>query len=84
LWEGKGAEFHGNSVSGATASQQPFGYQFPGGASQTAMINGKIVFLLLLIAICVALSYAEMWLEWRNRAVAAIQLVRPRRRDADG
>jgi hypothetical protein len=48
------------------------------------MINGKIVFLLLLIAICVAFSYAEMWLEWRNRAVAAIQLVRPRRRDADG
>ena len=47
------------------------------------MIDGKIVFLLLLIAICVALSYAEMWLEWRNRAVAAIQLVtriRPRRR----
>jgi hypothetical protein len=33
------------------------------------MINGKIVFLLRLIAICVALSYAGMWLEWRNRAV---------------
>jgi hypothetical protein len=47
------------------------------------MINGKIVFLLLLIAICVALSYAEMWLKWRNRAFATIQLVsgvRPRRR----
>jgi hypothetical protein len=48
---------------------------FQGGAPQTAMINGKIVFLLLLIAICVALSYAGMWLEWRNRAVATIQLV---------
>jgi hypothetical protein len=47
------------------------------------MVNGKIVFLLLLIAIWVALSYAGMWLEWRNRAVAAIQLVTrvgPRRR----
>jgi hypothetical protein len=56
-------------MSGATASQQLFGYQFPRGASRTAMINGKIVFLLRLIAICVALSYAGMWLEWRNRAV---------------
>jgi len=28
----------------------------------------KIVFLLLLIAICVALSYAGLWMEWRNRA----------------
>ena len=78
-------------VSGATASQQLFGYQFPGcfancpinslGASQTAMV--KIVFLLLLIAICVALSYAGLWMEWRNRAVAVIQLVsriRPLRR----
>jgi hypothetical protein len=37
------------------------------------MVNGKIVFLLLLIAICVAVSYAGMWLEWRNRAIAAIQ-----------
>jgi hypothetical protein len=46
------------------------------------MINGKIVFLLFLIAICVALSYAGLWMEWRNRAVATIQLVRrrPRRR----
>ena len=35
-------------------------------ASQTAMV--KIVFLLLLIAICVALSYAGLWMEWRNRA----------------
>jgi hypothetical protein len=43
----------------------------------------KIVFLLLLIAICVALSYAGLWMEWRNRAVAVIQLVsriRPLRR----
>ena len=45
----------------------------PWGASQTAMV--KIVFLLLLIAICVALSYAGLWMEWRNRAVAVIQLV---------
>ena len=36
---------------------------------------GKIAFLLLLIAICVALSYAGLWMEWRNRAVAVIQLV---------
>jgi hypothetical protein len=43
------------------------------GDSQTAMINGKIVFLLLLVAICVALSYAGLWIEWRNRAVAVIQ-----------
>ena len=51
------------------------------GASQTAMV--KIVFLLLLIAICVALSYAGLWMEWRNRAVAVIQLIsriRPLRR----
>ena len=44
---------------------------------------GKIAFLLLLIAICVALSYAGLWMEWRNRAVAVIQLVsriRPLRR----
>jgi hypothetical protein len=43
----------------------------------------KIVLLLLLIAICVALSYAGLWREWRNRAVAVIQLVsriRPLRR----
>ena len=47
------------------------------GASQTAMINGK------LIAVCVALSHAGLWMEWRNRAVAVIQLVsriRPLRR----
>ena len=36
---------------------------------------GKVLFLLLLIAICVALSYAGPWMEWRNRAVAIIQLV---------
>ena len=44
---------------------------------------GKIAFLLLLIAICVALSYAGLWMEWRNRAIAVIQLVsriRPLRR----
>ena len=48
-----------------------------------ATINGKIVFLILLVAICVALSYAELWMEWRNRAVAVIRLVsriRPLRR----
>ena len=47
------------------------------------MINGKIAFLLLLIAVCVALSHAGLWMEWRNRAVAVIQLVsriRPLRR----
>jgi hypothetical protein len=51
--------------------------------SRTAMIDGKIVFLLLLIATCVALSYASLWMEWRNRAVSVIQLVsriRPLRR----
>jgi Tfp pilus assembly protein PilO len=50
-------------------------------ASQIAMV--KIVFLLLLVATCVALSYAGLWMEWRNRAVAVIQLVsriRPLRR----
>ena len=36
---------------------------------------GKIAFLLLLIAICVGLSYAGLWMEWRNRAVAVIQSV---------
>ena len=43
----------------------------------------KIVFLLLLIAICVALSYAGLWMEWRNRAIAIIQSashIRPLRR----
>jgi hypothetical protein len=47
------------------------------------MIDGKIVFLLLLIATCVALSYAGLWMEWRNRAIATIQSVsriRPLRR----
>jgi hypothetical protein len=65
--------FQDSSVSGATASQELLGYHSLG-ASQTAMINGKIVFLLLLVATCVALSYAELWMEWRNRAVAVIQL----------
>jgi len=36
---------------------------------------GKTIFLLLLIAICVAVSYAGLWVKWRNRAVAIIQLV---------
>jgi hypothetical protein len=47
------------------------------------MINGKIVFLLLLVATCVAISYAGLWIEWRNRAVAVIQSasrIRPLRR----
>jgi hypothetical protein len=44
------------------------------GASQTAI--GKIVFLLLLIAICIAVSYAGLWVELRNRVVALIRLVR--------
>jgi hypothetical protein len=47
------------------------------------MISGKLVFLLLLIATCVALSYAGLWMEWRNRTVKVIQLVsriRPLRR----
>jgi hypothetical protein len=47
------------------------------------MINGKIAFLLLLVATCVALSHAGLWMEWRNRAVAVIRLVsriRPLRR----
>jgi hypothetical protein len=47
------------------------------------MIDGKIIFLLLLIATCVALSYAGLWMEWRNRAIATIQSVsriRPLRR----
>ena len=37
------------------------------------MVNGKIVFLLILVATCVAISYAGLWIEWRNRAVAVIQ-----------
>ncbi len=48
-----------------------------------AMINGKIAFLLLLVATCVTLSYAGLWMEWRNRAVAVIRSVsriRPLRR----
>ena len=47
------------------------------------MINGKIAFLLLLVATCVALSYAGLWMEWRKRAVAVIRLgsrIRPLRR----
>jgi hypothetical protein len=47
------------------------------------MINGKIVFLLVLVATCVAISYAGLWIEWRNRAVAVIQSasrIRPLRR----
>jgi hypothetical protein len=47
------------------------------------MINGKIVFLLILVATCVAISYAGLWIEWRNRAVAVIQSasrIRPLRR----
>ena len=46
------------------ASRRPFknaGLVFLFGKDGMATINGKIVFLLLLVAICVALSYAELW-----------------------
>ena len=65
--------FRDSSVRGATASQELIGYHSLE-ASQTAMITGKIVFLLLLVATCVVLSYAGLWMEWRNRALAVIQL----------
>jgi hypothetical protein len=39
------------------------------------MVTGKIVILLVLLAICVALSYARLWMERRSRAAAVIQLV---------
>jgi hypothetical protein len=41
---------------------------------------GKIVFLLLLIAICVAVSYAGLWVEWRNRVVQLVGRIGPLRR----
>jgi hypothetical protein len=44
------------------------------------MATGKIVFLLVLLAICVALSYAKLWMERRSRAAAVIQLVSRTRR----
>ena len=44
-------------------------------AGTAIMATGKIVVLFVLLAICVALSYAGLWMEWRNRAVAVIQLV---------
>ena len=34
------------------------------------MATGKIVFLLVLLAISVALSYAKLWMERRRRAAA--------------
>ena len=45
-------------------------------AGTAIMATGKIVVLFVLLAICVALSYAGLWMEWRNRAVAVIQLVK--------
>ena len=53
---------------------------FNGGTA--IMATGKIVVLFVLLAICVALSYAGLWMEWRNRAVAVIQLISRTRRTA--
>ena len=46
------------------------------------MATGKIVVLLILVAICLALSYARLWMERRSRAAAVIQLVGRIRRPA--
>jgi hypothetical protein len=45
------------------------------------MVTGKIVFLLVLLAICVALSHGRLWIERRSRATAVIQLVSRTRRN---
>jgi hypothetical protein len=45
------------------------------------MVTGKIVFLLVLLAICVALSHGRLWIERRSRAAAVIQLVSRTRRN---
>jgi hypothetical protein len=44
------------------------------------MATGKIVVLLVLLAICVALSYVRLWMERRSRAAAVSQLVSHTRR----
>jgi hypothetical protein len=48
------------------------------------MVTGKIVFLLVLLAICVALSHGRLWMERRSRAAAVIQLVSRTRRNRLG
>ena len=48
------------------------------------MVTGKIVFLLVLLAICVALSHDRLWIERRSRAAAVIQLVSRTRRNRLG
>jgi hypothetical protein len=52
------------------------GAAFLFGDEGIATVPDKLVVLFVLLAICVALSKAQLWMERRSRAAAVIQLVR--------